>query len=250
MASNQILDQGIEFLCAAFDKRIDDDRRKIYASLLADLPDDVFKAAVKHCAATNTFFPVPGEIRSAAAYLGKLTNRVPSGDEAFSELVNKAHAPRSLMQSCPECSRLEAENRRITKEINAAVWQRDHALHDKLLIELNLILRTQHSRRACSDCETVMIEYSWSHPLVGEVAARLGWPARFWSDNIGVDRGRFIKTYEAEVERRTGEAILLPTVREYVDDERARLEDKQSAFDTGERNEIAAQISALTRRMS
>jgi hypothetical protein len=249
MASAKVLDQAIEFLCATFDKRIDDARRTIYSSLLEDLPDDILKAAVKHCASTNTFFPVPGEIRAAAAHLGKLSNRVPSGDEAWSELVNRAHAPRSIQQVCPECFRLEAENSRLTEEITAAVWARDHALHDKLLIELNLILRTQHSRRACPDCETVTIEYRWSHPLVGEVAHRLGWPARFWSDTIGVDRGRFIKTYESEMERRTGESILLPAVREYVDDQRALLDDRSAAFDTGEQKQINAQYHALARSM-
>lgn len=247
MASSQILDNGIEFLCTAFDKRIDEDRRKIYASLLADLPDDVFKAAVKHCAATNTFFPVPGEIRAAAAYLGKLSQCVPTADEAWSELVNRAHAPRQSLQVCHECYRLETENQRLVKAIETAIWNRQPEVHDALLIELNQVMRQQHARRSCPDCKTLVTEYQFSHPLVAEVARRLGWPERFWSNEIGVDRGRFIKTYEAHISHLTDEAVLLPVVRDYVDQQQKLLtDDRHAVFERGEKQEISSQIRRLT----
>lgn len=243
MASQLVLEQGIEFLCATFDKRLDDLRKKIYYNLLSDLPDDLFTAACKHVGGTNTFFPVPGEIRAAAARLGKLANCVPTADEAWAELVNRAHAPRQVVEICAECARLERENSRLTELIKTAAWNRDHAQHDLLLGELNQVMRQQHARRLCPACQKLTIEYQFSHPLVLEVATRLGWPDRFWSENIGVDRGRFIKTYEAILEHRTNEAVLLPVVRDYIDERR-------SAFDTGEHAKINAQYTALARSLN
>jgi hypothetical protein len=65
----------------------------------------------------------------------------------------------------------------------------------------------------------VIIEtaYQFSHPLVEKVARNLGWPSRFWTDNLVSDRSRFMNTYEQELDRATLEETSLPEVREYIE---------------------------------
>jgi hypothetical protein len=232
MASDTVLDQGITLLAAAFDKRLDPTRKKIYIELLKDLPDEVYRAAVKHVAATSTFFPSPGEIRSAAAFLGKLAYNIPPADVAWGELVNHAHAPRQQRVYCAEYIALSEQASH--PEDTQTYWHLVYAMKDH--------------EAACQDCHIITTEYQFSHPLIQEVAARLGWPVNFWSDNIGVDRGRFIKTYEAELERLTQKSILLPAVREFVEsDQDLLMDDRRSAFDTGERKQINEQYRRLAR---
>lgn len=231
MANEQIIDQGLTFLQATFGKKLEKARRATYVQLLADLPDDVFRAAVKHCAASCTFFPAPAEIRAAAGYLGKLAYDVPPADVAWGELVNMAHAPRTMRSYCDAYLRLQA----LAEKDPENYWKYINGMKD---------------HDDCPDCQTLKIEYRFSHPLILEVATRLGWPERFYSDNIGVDRGRFIKTYENELDRRTQQSVLLPAVREFVDNQRALEDDRRAAFETGEQKHISAQINALVRSMS
>ncbi len=232
MATTEIIEQGIKYIETVFGKKVEEARRAAYADLLKDLPDNVLRAAIKHTAATATFFPAPGEIRSAAAYLGKLAYDIPAADEAWGELVNRAHAPRTVKYYCDGYIRLY--NHQATS--TADYWRNINAM--------------QEHERDCKVCSIRTIEYEFSHPLVGEVAKRLGWPDRFWSDNIGVDRGRYIKTYEAEIERLTQKSTLIPSVREFVNSGQGLLEDdRRAAFDTGEAKSVQRQIAALTRSM-
>lgn len=235
MASQTTLDQGINFLAAAFDKRLDQSRKIIYTELLKDLPDEALRAAIKHVAATSTFFPSPGEIRSAVAFLGKLSYNIPPADVAWGELVNQAHAPRQQRIYCDEYARMNEQASH--PEDTQTYWRLVYAMKDH--------------EATCQACHILTTEYQFSHPLIQEVATRLGWPVNFWSDNIGVDRGRFIKTYEAELERLTQKAILLPAVREFVEsDQDLYLEDRRAAFDTGERKQINEQYRRLARGLS
>ena len=232
MASKQTIEHGLITLQTVFDKRIPEERRAAYISLLADLPDELLRAAIQHCAATQTFFPTPGEIREAAANLGKLSYNVPSADEAWSELVNDAHAPRKHKVYCAEYARMF-----------------EH-VHDDPDNYLRAVADLGLHEGSCGECQMLTTEYQFSHPLIGEVAKRLGWPERFWSDNIGVDRGRFIKTYEDTIRRMTDQSKLLPAVRQYVDDERQLyLDDRRAALETGEHAELKQQLRRLTRSM-
>lgn len=231
MANQEIIEQGLKYLETVFSKRIDEARRTAYSDLLQDLPDNVLRAAIKHAAATATFFPAPGEIRAAAAYLGKMSYDIPSADEAWGELVNRAHAPRTVKYYCDEYIRLY--NYQATD--TADYWRNINAI--------------SHHETHCQVCIVRTIEYQFTHPLIGEVAKRLGWPDRFWSDNIGVDRGRYIKTYENEVERLTQKATLLPSVREFVSSAAMLEDDRRAAFETGESKSVQRQIAALTRSM-
>jgi hypothetical protein len=255
MATPDTIEKGLAGLCSIYRKApLDEVSKKTYIHFLADLPDDLFLAALKHCAATITFFPAVAEIRNAAGHLAKMAQNVPSAEEAWAELLNRAHAPRAVVIPCQHCAETAVQIDRINKELSEAVWARDHERHDALLLEYNEAFR--NVRRACPDCQQASRRYEFSHPLIEEVATRLGWPDRFWSNELGVDRGRFIKTYENHVTRLTGEALLLPEVRNYVDKARNDPQlpmfddDRRAAFETGEQRQISAQIAALTRSMS
>jgi hypothetical protein len=254
MATPETIEKGLAGLYSTFRKSpLDEVSKKTYLTFLKDLPDDLFLAACRHCAATMTFFPAVAEIRTAAGHLAKMAQNVPTAEEAWAELLNRAHAPRPVVIPCQHCAETAVELDRINRELQDAVWTRDHDRHDALLCEYNEAFRKV--RRACPDCQQASSKYQFSHPLIEEVATRLGWPDRFWSSEIGVDRGRFLKTYEAHIARLTGEALLLPEVRNYIEKQRNDPQlpmfedDRRAAFETGETRQISAQIAALTRSM-
>ena len=58
--------------------------------------------------------------------------------------------------------------------------------------------------------------YQWPHPIVEKVARNLGWPDRFWTDNLVSDRARFLQAYSIEEERATQEITSLPEVQAYI----------------------------------
>ena len=59
--------------------------------------------------------------------------------------------------------------------------------------------------------------YQWPSALVEQVARNLGWPDRFWSNNLASDRARFIDTYKATVDRETMRATSLESVNKYLE---------------------------------
>lgn len=86
-------------------------------------------------------------------------------------------------------------------------------------------------------------DYQFSHPLVDKVARNLGWPHKFWTDNLVSDRSKFMRYYEDELARATVEATSLPAVQEYVSQITSGQNDiksitdgfKREALDRGER---------------
>lgn len=58
--------------------------------------------------------------------------------------------------------------------------------------------------------------YQWTHPIVEKVALNMGWPDRFWTDNLAADRARFMQAYEVEESRATQEVTSLPEVQMYL----------------------------------
>lgn len=60
-------------------------------------------------------------------------------------------------------------------------------------------------------------EHRFSHPLVQRVALNLGYPSRFWTDNLAADRARFMSAYESEIQAETAAARRLPEVTEFID---------------------------------
>lgn len=58
--------------------------------------------------------------------------------------------------------------------------------------------------------------YQWESALVERVARNLGWPNRFWTDNMTSDRARFLQAYENQLGNATREATSLPQVQAYL----------------------------------
>jgi hypothetical protein len=58
--------------------------------------------------------------------------------------------------------------------------------------------------------------YEFPHPLVEKVSRNLGWPERFWTDNLVSDRSKFMRYYEDELHRATVEATSLPAVQDFI----------------------------------
>lgn len=56
---------------------------QVYMSLLADIPDELLKAAAVHHATNSIFFPSVAELRSAAAELRARALGIPSPEEAW-----------------------------------------------------------------------------------------------------------------------------------------------------------------------
>lgn len=66
-------------------------------------------------------------------------------------------------------------------------------------------------------------EYVWPHDIVGVVARRLGWPARFPSGgNEVADRAHFVKAYHEEVSRRLQAETQIPLVTKFVEAEQSK----------------------------
>lgn len=233
MASVNFIETVIDTLAAAYDKRIDETRRAVYVRMLADLPEDALLNAAEHVIATCTFFPSVAEIRAAAGHLQRAIHAVPSPEEAWAEMITQARAPREISVHCGEYARLRAACEQAPEDYLQKIAElREHEL-------------------GCTACHTVTDHYQWSHPLVGQVAARMGWPDKFWTAEIGVIRSQYMRAYAAQVERLTGEAIMLPEVRQYVLEEResqhARLEERRAALETGEVRELAWQLTQVSR---
>ena len=67
--------------------------------------------------------------------------------------------------------------------------------------------------------------YQWSHPLPEKVARDLGWPDRFWTDNLTADRARFMNAYERALDYGTEAVTSPPEVTAYL---------RRSAADIGQ----------------
>jgi len=215
MASINVIDSALTYLATAYDKRLDETRRFVYSDALLDMDDDLLTAAVRHVVGTCKFFPSVAEIRSAASELSKWSNRVPTSAEAWQEVLEMPR-PHTYKVLCPRAIEIDeaaraASTRRDATAYNAAL--KTSIVHD----------------RTCTDCHEDTTRANFSHQIIFQVATRLGWPNHFFSDEIGVDRGRFIKTYEAEVMHLTAQASALPGVMSYVDERRLFEDDRRSA---------------------
>jgi hypothetical protein len=224
MATQQEVEQALVFLEEAYDKRYAQGRRAIFVALLQPIPQPLLESAVLHCISTLTFLPQVSEILKAVTSLQKMQARVPTPDEAWEDMLN-ATKPRTVRQLCT-----------IANELYILIETGDPAEY------MNNINQLNRHERTCTQCQSTTMRYQFIHPVVEQVATRLGWPDRFWSGEIGVDRGRFIKTYEAHIAHLSQQAALLPSVRAYVEtkahplieDQRMMLEDRSMVFDTRE----------------
>ena len=72
------------------------------------------------------------------------------------------------------------------------------------------------------DGQNIILERAlkFSHPLVEDVARKLGWPKSFPSDMPAADRSQFIKAYDAELLHALESAGRLKVVSDYIDSRR------------------------------
>jgi len=59
--------------------------------------------------------------------------------------------------------------------------------------------------------------YEWQSAITEKVARNLGWPSRFWTDNLTSDRARFMNAYEQQLDISTEEMTSLPEVQRYIE---------------------------------
>lgn len=63
-------------------------------------------------------------------------------------------------------------------------------------------------------------ELHFSHPLVEDVARKMGWPKSFPTDMPAADRAQFIKAYDAELFHALESAGRIKVVSDYIDSRR------------------------------
>lgn len=63
----------------------------------------------------------------------------------------------------------------------------------------------------------------FSHPLIAETVRVMGWKNLCLSENAVADRARFIQAYEQLAERADNDAMMLPQVRGYIEENSGRL---------------------------
>ena len=187
-----------------------------YSKDLSDIPPELLEAAATHYRTTETFFPQSGALRQKALELMTAAMRIPTAAEAWGYVMS---APRYLSAvDCEEGNRLRKE---IDGKIGGEYWTalRNHDIHFD----------------ACGICSRGGYTEDFKHPAVAETVRLLGGRDRLLTDQPTSDRARFIEAYNQIVNRETKQAIMHTDVKEFVNETRAMLEDRQSVFDTGEK---------------
>lgn len=88
----------------------------------------------------------------------------------------------------------------------------------------------------CGICKVGGFQENYRHPAVAEAVRLLGGREIILTDNPMSDRARFQDAYREVVARERMKMGMTPVVAKFVEDNRPLLlDDKRSAFDTGER---------------
>lgn len=90
MASKQAIAQILIILAAAY-PRFDapKDTSRVYAELLADIPNELLIAGAKHHATTSKWFPSVAELRAAAFDIQAKAQGTPNAEEAWGEVMHQ-----------------------------------------------------------------------------------------------------------------------------------------------------------------
>lgn len=198
----------------------------LFLAVLEDLPADMVKAAtIQYLSEGNPFFPSnPGVLRDKAMELQMLAMGIPSPAEAWG-MVMAANKPTPHL-----------------------FCETGAALRDACMSGENygaaLAASRQHDKE-CGICGKGIDEQvndyggfrdEYAHPAVAEAVRLLGGRDTILTDNPVSDRKQFIDAYREVVARERMKMGMTPTVAKFVEDNRPlMLDDKQSAFDTGER---------------
>lgn len=198
----------------------------LFLAVLEDLPADMVRAAtVQYLSEGNPFFPSnPGVLRDKAMDLQMLAMGIPSPSEAWG-MVLSANKPTP----------------HVWCETGAAL--RDACMSGESY-GATLAASKRHDKE-CGICGNGISEevndYGgfkdvYAHPAVAEAVRLLGGRDAIMTDNPSADRARFQDGYREVIAKERMKMGMTPTVARYVEDNQALLlEDRRSAFDTGEK---------------
>ena len=190
-----------------------------YSGDLSDIPENLLEAAAKHYRTTERFFPQAGALRQKAMELMVDAMEIPTAAEAWGYVLTAIKSRPAI--DCKEGARLRSEiDGKAAGEYWRALWEHDKHVKD-----------CQYGSRGGS------VE-DYHHPAVERTVQLLGGRSLLLTDNSVSDRARFIQAYDEIVGREKKRAIMHHEVKEFVDETRALLEDRRSAFETGERRQF------------
>lgn len=207
------------------DKESLDETVKLFLAVLEDLPADMVKAAtIQYLSEGNPFFPSnPGVLRDKAMELQMLAMGIPSPAEAWGMVLS------------------------ANKPIPHVFCETGAALRDACMSGENYGATLDASKRHDKECRICgdgisedVNDYGgfkdvYAHPAVAEAVRILGGRDAIMTDNPSADRARFQEGYRDVVARERMKMGMTPTVARFVEDNRPLLEDRRSAFETGER---------------
>ena len=199
-----------------------DDVVRDYTTELSDIDPALLEAAARFYKGTERFFPQPGALRQKAMELMTDAMDIPTATEAWGYVLS---APEYL--PAIDCSTGHDLRKEIDGKMGGEYWNALHALG--------------RHQAECRICSKGGYHENYRHPAVAETVRLLGGRDALLTDNPTADRARFIDAYNEIIGREKKRAIMHSDVKEFVDTARAAIEDRQSAFETGERNEFAMQ---------
>ena len=197
----------------------------MYFITLKDFDFDHVKAAAAHVLGTATFFPTPGNLRSAAIDLVVSAAGIPTAAEAW---ANVQDARRYIE---PVYCQTGWELKHGAIEAND---RHDGAEYIRLLNS-----STAHER-TCVPCKKGGFQEVYTHPVVAETVRRLGGREALFTDNPTSDRARFLEAYKEIVEHERVAAGRIPEVSRFIE---SRREEMAAALETGERKDMMRQLA-------
>lgn len=205
----------------------------IFFVTLKDLSFDLLDSATLfYMGQENAFFPMPGKIRTKALELQMIALKIPTPAEAWGMVLNRNTMQRGVV--CEASAKLHEEVSGLTS--GAYLLKiKEIALHEK----------------ECSVCKPTIFDPSYAHPMVARAVHRMGGLDAALTDNPVADRARFIQAYTELLEKEMAIIGAVPEVRGYIESQSiALLEERNAAFETGERSDMRRELLRLSQGMT
>lgn len=198
--------------------------------ILKDLSFELLdKAALFYLGEENPYFPMPGKLRTKALELQTLAMQIPTAAEAWGMVLNREQVQHGVI--CEKSRDLHEELEGLTS--------------GAYLLKIKEINTHENE---CDICKPTTFEPSYNHPMVARTVKLLGGLDAILSENPVADRARFVQAYTELLAREMSVVGMVPDVREYITEQSQRLlEDRQAAFDTGEREAVKQLTERMTR---
>jgi len=203
---SRLLDAGLK---QQKDKGITTDSADAYLRELSDIPADLLDAACSMYISKNTWFPTPGDIRREASKLKMSFLRVPTGAEAWAQVLRAVQHKEATYCETGESLYLNIEGK-SAGEYWKACWDYDD--HKKSCV-------------VCTDGGHVEV---YDHPAVKETVRLFGGRDALFTEYRTADRARFIDAYKEVLERETERITMPDEVTLFLETETA----KASQIDT------------------